>query len=341
MIDIFMPGRFCVFGEHSDWASEYKLVNDEVENGFAIAIGLDEGIFLSAEKSALFSYEFNTDSLTLDRIELINREEKDFFEYVVSCAKVILKEYGIFGIHIVCRDMTLPMKKGLASSASICMGVIRAFNLLYNLKLKTEDEMAMAYRAEQEVGSKCGKLDQICAYGSGVRQIEFDSGKPKVELINCKGEWNFLIVDLNGEKNTKQILSDLNKCYPYSKNSQMEAMHEVLGKYNKYVVGKARRCFEKGDALGVGKLMVEYQTKFDSFVAPFSDELKAPLLHMLFDEIARETDVLGYKGVGSQGDGMAQIIVSNKEKVEELEEIIWNRLNMNCINLSIRGVEYD
>lgn len=38
---------------------------------------------------------------------------------------------------------------------------------------------------------------------------------------------------------------------------------------------------------------------------------------------------------------MAQIIVSNKEKVEELEEIIRNRLNMNCINLSIRGVEYD
>ena len=87
--------------------------------------------------------------------------------------------------------------------------------------------------------------------------------------------------------------------------------------------------------------MVEYQTKFDSFVTPFSDELKAPLLHMLFDEIARETDVLGYKGVGSQGDGMAQIIVSNKEKAEELEEIIRNRLNMNCINLSIRGAEYD
>ena len=41
-ISLFVPGRLCLFGEHSDWAGEYGL-----HRGFCLVTGTDQG--LSAE----------------------------------------------------------------------------------------------------------------------------------------------------------------------------------------------------------------------------------------------------------------------------------------------------
>ena len=111
---VFMPGRFCVFGEHSDWASEYKALNPDIEKGYALVIGLEEGIFLEAEKSTFFTYEYEKRIIELSREEFVQRSEKVFFEYVISAAKIMLQEYGVFGIHITCTKNTLPIKKRIS-----------------------------------------------------------------------------------------------------------------------------------------------------------------------------------------------------------------------------------
>ncbi len=32
-IDLFVPGRLCLFGEHSDWAGMYRTINSDLEKG--------------------------------------------------------------------------------------------------------------------------------------------------------------------------------------------------------------------------------------------------------------------------------------------------------------------
>ncbi|WP_365670668.1 galactokinase family protein [Okeania sp. SIO3I5] len=31
---LFVPGRLCLFGEHSDWAGGYRLMNPQIEKGY-------------------------------------------------------------------------------------------------------------------------------------------------------------------------------------------------------------------------------------------------------------------------------------------------------------------
>ena len=38
-IRLFVPGRLCLFGEHSDWAGMYRTVNADIVKGTAIVSG--------------------------------------------------------------------------------------------------------------------------------------------------------------------------------------------------------------------------------------------------------------------------------------------------------------
>ena len=35
-IELFVPGRLCLVGEHSDWAGKYRSQNNSIEKGYAI-----------------------------------------------------------------------------------------------------------------------------------------------------------------------------------------------------------------------------------------------------------------------------------------------------------------
>ena len=38
-IDLFVPGRLCLFGEHSDWAGLHRIINSGIVPGQAIVSG--------------------------------------------------------------------------------------------------------------------------------------------------------------------------------------------------------------------------------------------------------------------------------------------------------------
>ena len=42
---LFVPGRICLFGEHSDWAGGYRRINAEIEKGFTIISGTNHGVY--------------------------------------------------------------------------------------------------------------------------------------------------------------------------------------------------------------------------------------------------------------------------------------------------------
>ena len=53
-IDLFVPGRLCIMGEHSDWAGKYRNVNNKIEKGYAIVTGIEEGIYARVKASSKF-----------------------------------------------------------------------------------------------------------------------------------------------------------------------------------------------------------------------------------------------------------------------------------------------
>ena len=71
-----------------------------------------------------------------------------------------------------CRT-TLPLKKGLSSSAAVCVLVARAFNQAYGLRLTTRGEMQYAYEGERmtpsQVGTCCCWWWRCCTKGRFLR----------------------------------------------------------------------------------------------------------------------------------------------------------------------------
>ncbi len=48
IINLFVPGRLCLFGEHSDWAGSYTMINSDILEGQAIVTGINLGIYAEA-----------------------------------------------------------------------------------------------------------------------------------------------------------------------------------------------------------------------------------------------------------------------------------------------------
>ncbi len=85
----------------------------------------------------------------------------------------------------------LPIQKGLSSSAAICVLVARAFNLVYDLKMSIQEEMEFAYLGEITTPSRCGRMDQACAYGNRPIAMIFDATHTDIiELIIVQGKEN-------------------------------------------------------------------------------------------------------------------------------------------------------
>ena len=46
---IFVPGRICLFGEHTDWAGGYRRINAELEKGFTLITGTSQGLYADVQ----------------------------------------------------------------------------------------------------------------------------------------------------------------------------------------------------------------------------------------------------------------------------------------------------
>jgi UTP-glucose-1-phosphate uridylyltransferase/mevalonate kinase len=242
------------------------------------------------------------------------------------------------GLEIDNTRSDLPIKKGLSSSAAVCVLVARAFNRTYDLKLTVRGEMELAYAGEITTPSRCGRLDQGCAYGNRPILMTFDGERMDVREVSVPCDLHFIIVDLCASKDTREILNQLNHCYPFAENDVARGVHEYLGPINRSIVQRARDALSAGDARMLGELMTEAQQQFDTLVAPACPaQLTAPLLHRLLSYDRLAPFVYGGKGVGSQGDGSAQLIARDAECREAAIRIIEGELGMKCLHLTLQS----
>lgn len=344
-IELFVPGRLCLFGEHSDWAGLNKNMNASIVPGRAIVTGIEQGIYGKARKAEQFIVtsdlpEYHNSSLSCEMDMNKLREiakSGGFFSYVAGVASYMCEWYHVGGMHLTITDMTLPMKSGLSSSAAICVMVAKAFNQLYQLHLNTLGIMNMAYWGEQRTPSRCGRLDQACAFGVTPVSMTFDGNELDVERITVKKPLYYVFADLMAGKDTVKILADLNRGYPFPHNEQEEILHEALGKDNQAITAEAISYINSGDSEKLGKLMIRAQEVFDQKIAPMCpEELTAPVLHSVLNDPNIKALTYGAKGVGSQGDGTIQFLAKDEATQKVLIDYLTKELGMTSYSLTLR-----
>ncbi len=346
---IFVPGRLCLFGEHSDWAGDYRRLNPELEKGYTLLVGTNQGLYAEVKPhpTQLILHASLSDGtrkeplvLPMERQVLLAEAEKGgFFSYAAGVAYQFLTHYQVRGLEIDNYLTDLPIQKGLASSAALCVLVARAFNRLYDLKMTIRDEMEFAYLGEITTPSRCGRMDQACAYGNRPIMMIFDGDRTDVIELKVPKDLFFVIVDLGASKNTQEILSQLNQCYPFATNEVQENVQNYLGFISSQITQDAVDALQKGDAEQLGALMKRAQAEFDKHLIPACpSQLTAPLLHQILKYEPIQPYILGGKGVGSQGDGTAQFILKDDESQQKIIEIIERDFpHMQSLKLTIHA----
>lgn len=347
---IFVPGRVCLFGEHSDWAGGYRRIDSSIEKGYTIITGTNQGIHAEVEphpdKLILRSTNdqgesFGPFEVPMDLAALRAEAEKgEFFSYACGVAYHIATHYHVRGLIINNHATDLPIKKGLSSSAAICVLVARAFNRVYDLKMTIRGEMEYAYQGEILTPSRCGRMDQGCAYGDRPIMMIFDGDRLDVEELPLRGELHFVLVDLRAGKDTMEILASLNRAYPSAADETQQRVQEYLGPINKRVVHEACDAIIANDAERIGALMVEAQRLFDEHLGPACpSQLTAPVLHKVLGYEPIQKHIWGGKGVGSQGDGTAQFLCKSEEDQDRVSEILESELGMPCLKVVLRAAQ--
>jgi UTP-glucose-1-phosphate uridylyltransferase/mevalonate kinase len=344
---LFVPGRLCLFGEHSDWAGGYRDLNRAIEPGRTIIVSTNQGVYAEVKphptdlilRATLNDGTKIATALPMEKTALLAAAKTgSFFSYAAGVAYQFLNYFRVEGLEINNYLTDLPIEKGLSSSAAICVIVARAFNRLYDLKMNRRGEMEMAYLGEIITPSRCGRMDQGCAYGNRPILMIFDGAQMDVVELNVPQNLFFVIVDLGASKNTQEILSSLNQAYPFATGEIQANVQQYLGAINANLVRDAVEALQQGNAVKIGELMKVAQQEFDKYLIPACpSQLTAPLLHELLNYPPIQPYIWGGKGVGSQGDGTAQFIVKDAESQERVIEIIERDFpQMQCLKLTVR-----
>jgi len=343
---IFVPGRICLVGEHSDWAGGYRRINAQIEKGYTLITGTDQGIHaeVSAHPTSLVLSSIAPDGTRMGPTEipmepktLLEEARKGgYWSYIAGVAYQVLTNYHVHGLVIDNYKTDLPIKKGLSSSAAISVLAARAFNRVYDLKLTTRGEMELAYQGEITTPSRCGRMDQGCAFGNRPVLMTFDGDRLETTALQVNQPLYFVIVDLQAKKDTMEILNRLNRCYPYAENELERGVQELLGPINKRLVNQAMQALRDSDARGLGSLMTEAQVFFDRYATPACpEELTSPVLHHVLGYEPLQPYILGGKGVGSQGDGTAQFICPTETDQQAVIQILERDLHLPALKMTI------
>jgi galactokinase len=345
-VRLFVPGRICLFGEHSDWAGGHRRANADLEKGHTLICGTDQGIHADVQPhgSVLRLTSTTPEGTVRGPFEIPLEPEKllaearrgGFWSYAAGVAFQVAKRYAVRGLVVDNFRSDLPIGKGLSSSAAICVLVARAFNRLYDLGLTIRDEMELAYQGEITTPSRCGRMDQGCAFGRRPVLMTFDADRLAIDEVEVGRDVYLVLVDLNSQKDTQRILYDLNRCYPFATDGVQRGVQQLLGPTNRRLLSLAVDALQAGDAERLGALMREAQALFDRFAVPACPaELTAPVLHRVLDYSPLLPHIWGGKGVGSQGDGTAQFIARSRDDQRAVVEIVERDLAMPCLKLTV------
>jgi hypothetical protein len=346
--EVFVPGRLCLFGEHSDWAGGFRCADHpEIAPGATLVVGLShEGLYARARRTRnmlvlrsvldngdlVGPEEFAMDANALAEIA----SQGGFWSYAAGVACKVIRMFAVGGLEIDNYRTTLPVCKGLSSSAAMCVLVARAFSRAYGLGLSVRGEMELAYLGERMTPSHCGRMDQACAYGPRPVLMRHDGEDLSVEELSVGAPLHYVVADLAAAKSTVRIIEALREAYPLPQNASHEQVQILLGETNLDITRRAIEYIAAGDAPRLGELMDEAQAAFDAAggaVCP--EELTAPVLHRVLQHPGLRECTWGGKGVGSQGDGTVQFLCKGTDGQRQAADILRGELGLTTLMLTI------
>jgi galactokinase len=113
------------------------------------------------------------------------------------------------------------------------------------------------------------------------------------------------------------------------------AVQKLFGSMNEQRCRLAVQAMLEGSPEDLGVQMTLAQEEFDAFAAPLCPkELTAPKLHAVLRHPDIQKYLYGAKGVGSQGDGSAQLLCRRQEDMQAVIEILGS-MEVKCMKMTI------
>jgi hypothetical protein len=171
--------------------------------------------------------------------------------------------------------------------------------------------------------------------------MRFDCDAASAEPVEIGGYFHFLVVDLGRQKKTRSILDSLRSAYPVARSRKERRLHGLLGPRNRRLVEKAVRAISRGDARLLGRAMSESQIEFQRAALPLArNDLDSPRLYSVLTDPMVVRGTYGGKGVGSHGDGAAQLLCKSLDVRSSLARYIRDSLGYESLSLDIPEISF-
>jgi galactokinase len=232
----------------------------------------------------------------------------------------------ISGFDLVVRS-TVPLGKGLSSSASLEVAVARALNRAYDLDMTDVDLALLCHRAETDfVGAPVGVMDQmVCSLGDRAHALFLDAASLKAEKISLPGHMEIGVVDsglshahAGGEYRTRrreceEAASRLNvrwlRALTVDDLPRLADLPPPLDRRARHVVTENARVLASVEALRAGNMTTLGRLFLESHVSMRDDfEMSTPDIDRLVEIASGDTDVFGARLTGG-GFGGAVVII--------------------------------
>jgi len=306
-------GRICLWGDHCDWAHQQVIASSIDRRVLTRCRPREDGLVsITAE---------NTVNGTVDEAIFSMQEAASLplrghsLKYVNAVVVALQERFSDLGGVDISITSNVPMRKGLSSSAALCVSTTRALSSLWELDLPSDEVVRVSYRAERDIlGIGCGMMDQTASAFEYPLFMDF-SEDFFYERVDLRRELPIVIGDVGGERDTKLILNTLNKRFEERDPLIVRTLERDIPR----IVALARSEMEGKCRLeALGELMNRNQECYDRGLRPFcEDELGSPLLYRAL-ESAREGGALGAKWTGAGGAGSVIALAANMDAREEL-----------------------
>ena len=181
---------------------------------------------------------------------------------------------------------------------------------------------------------------QCVAYGCVPVVMRYDGDILSAKPAKLGGVFYIVLVDLKSSKSTVEILKGLQSAYPFPRTEEDRNLHRLLGDVNLKLASKALKCLERGDAPALGALMNAAQEDFDRWASPLCPsqlgEEGSPVLHRVLRYGPIQDLILGGKGVGSQGDGTAQLLCKDQASMQAVCDVLEADLGVECMTVVLK-----
>jgi D-glycero-alpha-D-manno-heptose-7-phosphate kinase len=228
-----------------------------------------------------------------------------------------LKEIGFDAAVDMFLASEIPPGTGLGSSASVCVGVLKALSTYRHQMLSKHQLAELSFQiARKTLGKPVGKQDEYASAFGGLNFIAFHRDEStSVEPLNLPPDLlaefqSSLMLFFTGlSHHSWTILEEQERTVKASSGSRLDSLHEIRS-----FADDARNALAAGNLSSFGELLHRsWEAK-----KRVSDKISTPQIDAMY-RVARENGALGGKITGAGGGGFLLLFcpLEAKKKVRE------------------------